>query len=100
MLKEWVIFNKLENFNSILNYTIDDFTPSGNFSYINENGEILHQTPLHELFNLRWYVQHLMDESEDENEDPLNHENWMKQTNRKFIKYVLFITNILSLLNS
>ena len=29
MLKEWVIFNKLENFNSILNYTIDDFTPSG-----------------------------------------------------------------------
>ena len=30
MLKEWVVFNMLENFNSILNYTIDDFTPSGN----------------------------------------------------------------------
>ena len=30
MLKQWIIFNKLENFNSILNYTIDDFTPSGN----------------------------------------------------------------------
>ena len=33
MLKQWVIFNKLENFNSILNYIIDDFTPSGNLSY-------------------------------------------------------------------
>ena len=38
----------LENFNSMLNYTIDDFTPSVNLSYINEHGEILHQTPMHE----------------------------------------------------
>ena len=30
MLKEWVIFNKLENFKLIFNYTIDDFTPYGN----------------------------------------------------------------------
>ena len=45
MLKEWVIFNKLVNFNSILNYTIDDFTPARNLSYINEHVEILHQTP-------------------------------------------------------
>ena len=30
MIKEWVMFTKLENFNSLLNYTIDDFTPSGN----------------------------------------------------------------------
>ena len=81
MLKEWVKFNKLENSNSILNYTIDDFTPSGNLCYINENGEILHQTPKHEVFNLRWYIQHFMDENEDENENPLSHENWMKQTN-------------------
>ena len=51
MLKEWVIFNKLENFNSILNYTIDDFTPSGNLSYLNQHGRILHQTPLKEVFS-------------------------------------------------
>ena len=51
MIKEWVIFNMLESFNSLLNYTIDDFTPSGNLCYINGNGEILHQTSLHELFN-------------------------------------------------
>ena len=30
-----------------------------------------------------------MDESEEENQNPLNHENWMKQTNWKFIKYVI-----------
>ena len=41
MIKEWVKFNELENFNSLLNYTIDDFTPPGYFCYINENGENL-----------------------------------------------------------
>ena len=81
MLKQWIIFNKSENFNSILTYTIDDFTPSGNLCYMNQHGDILHQTPLKELFKLRWYIQHLMDENEDEDENPLNHENWMKQTN-------------------
>ena len=52
MLKQWVIFNKLENFNSILKCTIGDSTPSSNLCCINENGEILHQTALKELFNL------------------------------------------------
>ena len=79
----------MENLNSILNYTIDDFTLSGNLSYINEHGEILHQTPLKKLFNLRWYIQHLMDESENEFENPRSEENLMKQTNLNFIKYVI-----------
>ena len=46
MFKEWIIFNKLENFNSILNYPIDDFTPSGNLCYMNEHGYILPYTPM------------------------------------------------------
>ena len=96
MLKQWIIFNKLENFNSILNCTIDDFTPSGNLCYINEHGEILHQTPMYELFNLRWYIQHLLDESEDENENPLKQQNWMKQTNWKFIKFVIHHKHLLT----
>ena len=29
-IKEWVIFNKLEDFNSLVKYTGDDFTPIGN----------------------------------------------------------------------
>ena len=93
MLKHWVIFNKLENFNSILNYTIEDFTPSGNLRYINENGDILHLTPMKELFNQRWYIQHLMDQSEDESENPLSQQNWIKQTGNSLS--MLFTTNIL-----
>ena len=49
----------------------------------------LHQTPMHELFNLRWNIQHLMDESGDETENHLSEQNWMKQTNWKSIKYVI-----------
>ena len=75
MLKPWIIFNKLENSNSILNYSIDDVTPSGNLSYMNQHGDILHLTPLREVFNLRCYIQHLMDQTEDETKNPLSEEN-------------------------
>ena len=89
MFKQWIIFNKLENFNSILNYPIDDFTPSGNLCYMNKHGDILPYTPMKKIFNLRWYIQHLMDENEDEAQNPLSEENWMKQSNCKFMKYVI-----------
>ena len=46
MFKQWIIFDKLENFNSIWNYPIDDFTPSGNLCYMNEHGDILPDTPM------------------------------------------------------
>ena len=39
MIKEWVIVNKLEDFNSLLKYTDDAFTPTGKLCYINENGK-------------------------------------------------------------
>ena len=89
MFKQWIIFNKLETFNSILNYPIDDFTPSGNLCYMNEHGDILPYTPMKKIFNLRWYIQHLMDENEDEAQNPLSEENWIKQNNCKFMKYVI-----------
>ena len=89
MSKQWIIFNKLENFNLILNFPIDDFTPSRNFCYMNEHGDILPYTAMIKIYNLRWYIQHLMDESEDEAQNPLSEENWMKQNNCKFIKYVI-----------
>ena len=28
MIKEWVVFNKLEDINSLLKYTDDDFSPT------------------------------------------------------------------------
>ena len=53
-----------------------------------KKGEILHQTPLQELFNLRWYTQHLVDKSGDEIDKPRSEQNWILQTNWKSIKYV------------
>ena len=64
IIKEWVMFNKLEDFNSLLNYANDDFTPTENLCYTNNNGEKLHQTPMQETYYLRWYIQHFIDENE------------------------------------
>ena len=52
-------------------------------------------TPLQELINLRWYIQHLINESgyldnDDESNYPLSEDKWMLQTHCKFMKYVLF----------
>ena len=95
MIKEWVVFNKLEDFNSLLEYTDDDFTPTGKFCYINENGGKLHRKLMKEFYNLRWYIQHLVDEYEyqyGDNEwtNPLHESNWTYRTNKQFMKYVNF----------
>ena len=102
MIRQWVIYNKLEDFNSLLNYTDEDFKPygGGNLSYYKENGdsvvERMSTTPLQMLENLRWYIQHLIHESgylcdDDESNYPLSEDKWMLQTHGKFMKYVLFI---------
>ena len=48
-----------------------------------------------EFFNLRWYIQHLVDEYEyqyGDNEwtNPLHESNWTYRTNNQFMKYVNF----------
>ena len=91
MIKEWVVFNKLEDFNSLLEYTDDDFTSTGKFCYINENGEKLHRKLMKEFYNLRWYIQHLVDEyqyGDNEWTNPLHESNWTYRTNKQFMKYV------------
>ena len=95
MIKEWVVLNKLEDFNSLLEYTDDDFTPTGKFCYINENGEKLYRKLMKEFYNLRWYIQHLVDLHEyqyGDNEwtNPLHESNWTFRTNKQFMKYVNF----------
>ena len=101
MIRQWVIYNKLEDFNSLLNYTDEDFKPygGGNLSYYKENGDsvvkIMPTTPLHMLENLRWYIQHLINEcgylyDDDEFNYPLSENKWMLQTHGKFMKYVIF----------
>ena len=95
MIKEWVVFNKLEDFNSVLEYSDDDFTSTGKFYYINENGEKLYRKLMKEFYNLRWYIQHLVDQHEyqyGDNEwtNPLHESNWTYRTNKQFMKYVNF----------
>ena len=96
MIKEWVVFNKLEDFNSLLEYTDDDFTSTGNLCYINENDEKLYRKLMKEFYNLRWYIQHLVDLHEyqyGDNEwtNPLHESNWTYRTRKQFMKYVNFI---------
>ena len=48
-----------------------------------------------EFFNLRWFIQHLINENKyqyDDNEwtNPLSESNWTYQTNETFMKYVNF----------
>ena len=95
MIKECVVFNKLEDFNSLLKYTDDDFTPTGKLCYMNENGEKLNRKPMKEFYNLRWYIQQFVDEYEyqyGDNEwtNPLHESNWTYRTDKDFMKYVKF----------
>ena len=95
IIKEWVVFNKLEDFYSLLEYSDDDFKTTGKLCYINENGEKLHRKLMMEFFNLRWYIQHLVDEYEyhygyNEWTNPLHERNWTYRTNMQFMKYVNF----------
>ena len=102
MIRQWVIYNKLEDLNSLLKYTDEDLIPHGvgYLSFYKENGDsvvkMMSATPLQELINLRWYIQHLIHESgylyddDDESNYPLNEDKWMLQTHGKFMKYVFF----------
>ena len=55
---------------------------------MNQQGDILHYTPLREVFNLRCLIQHLMDESEDEAQNPLS-EKLDETGTWKFIKFLI-----------
>ena len=101
MVRQCVIYNKLEDFNSLLNYTDEDFKPhgGGNLSYYKENGDsvvkMMSTTTLQMLENLRWYIQHVINESgylydDDESNYTLSEDKWMLQTHGKFMEYVLF----------
>ena len=95
MIKEWVVFNKLEGINSLLKYTDDDFAPTGNLCYTNQNDEKLNKKLMMQFFNHRWFIQHFIDENGyqyDDNQwtNPLSENNWTYQTNETFMKYVKF----------
>ena len=96
IMRPWVKHNKLEDFNSLLNFNVDHFTPSGTLCYFKEKADseaimMMLTNPLKELYNLRRYIQHLILECEsnyddDDLDNPLNEDNWLFQTRRKFMK--------------
>ena len=96
-MRKWVIFNYVEEFNPLLKFSIDDFTPSGNLCHYKENADVevklFPVTPMIDIFSLRWYIQHLMDETDvDDNEfeNPVSQDNWMLQIRKKYMKYTIF----------
>ena len=58
IIRAWVKHNKLEHFNSLLNFNIVDFSPSGTLCYFKGKAEfelvmMMPTTFLTELYNLR-----------------------------------------------
>ena len=54
---------------------------------------MLPTTTLQEFYNLRWYIEHLIEENEyqyddDEWTNPSSENNWIYNTNKHFMKYV------------
>ena len=63
--------------------------------YMNQNGEKLYRKLMKEFYNLRWYIQHLVDLHEYQYGDnqwtnPLHESSWTYITNKHFMKYVNF----------
>ncbi len=99
ILRKWVKYNKLEDFYSMLNYSILEFLPSGSLCYFKEKvvskPKLMSPTPLKEMYNLRNYLNYLILNCEDSYDDdkfenPLDEHHWFMQTRGKFMKFVIF----------
>ena len=99
-MRAWVKDNNMTDFTSMLTYTANKFTPTGFLCYYKEKVDA--ETPtmmptnlLQELYNLRRYIAHVMNESDYDPDDPdfdhpLSEHNWLSQTRGKFKKYVIY----------
>ena len=100
IMRAWVKDNNMTDFTSMLTYTADKFIPTGFLCYYKEKVDA--ETPtmmptnlLQELYNLRRYITHVMNESDYDPDDPdfdhpLSEHNWLFQTRGKFMKYVIY----------
>ena len=100
IMRAWVKDNNMTDFTSMLTYTADKLTPTGFLCYYKEKVDA--ETPtmmptslLQELYNLRRYITHVMNESDYDPDDPdfdhpLSEHNWLSQTRGKFMKYVIY----------
>ena len=100
IMRSWVKLYNLEDMSDLLIYDLNDCTPGGTLCHYTETAEAeetkhMPNTPLKELYNLYRYIQHLILESEfnyydDEFDDPLDEGNWLLQTSRKYMKFVIY----------
>ena len=100
IMRSWVKDNNLEDMNDLLIHDLYDITPTGSLSQYKVSAEAektrpMPLTPLKELYNLYRYIQHLILESEFENDDdefdnPLDEANWLFQTRGKYMKFVIY----------
>ena len=100
IMRAWVKHSNMTDFTSMLTYTADMFTPTCFLCYNREKVDT--ETPtmmptnlLQELYNLRMYITHVMNESDYYPDDPdfdhpLSEHNWLSQTRGKFMKYVIY----------
>ena len=99
-MRAWVKHNKLEDMSDLLIYDLNDFTPTGILCHYKETDQaeetrVMPNTPLKELYNLYWHIQHLILESEfdyddEEFDNPLEEDNWLLQTRGKYMKFVIY----------
>ena len=69
IVRAWVKDNDMTDFTSMLTYTADKFTPTGSLCYYKEKVDsetptMMPTTLLQELYNLRRYITHVMNESD------------------------------------
>ena len=99
IMRAWVKDNDMTDFTSMLTYTADKFTPTGSLCYYKE--KVDSETPtmmptklLQELYNLRRYITHVINESDYDPDDPdfdhLLSDKWLSQTRGRFMKYVIY----------
>ena len=89
-MRTWVKDNDLTHCTSMLTYNVDKLTPTGSLCYFKE--KVDSETPtmmptklLQEIYILRRYIAHVMNESDYDPDDPdfdhhLSEQNWLSQT--------------------
>ena len=68
-MRSWVKHNNLEDMSDLLIHDLYDFTPGATLCHYKETAEaeeteLMPNTPSKELYNLYWYIQRLILESE------------------------------------
>ena len=78
IIRLWVIFHQFVDFITFLQSSFVDFTPLGTFNTYKESTDAkielkVPSTPLKQIYNLRRYTQYVINQSDYDVDDQLNH---------------------------